>query len=96
MRQPKFKVGEEVILQSRSYPELNGETVILSVHGAKCGMNRDGVIVVEGGFSYLLTIESPIECKRWHELAVKKKHKPSEFDFQSLITNLNTKIQEKV
>lgn len=90
----KFSVGEEVILQSKAYPEFNGEAVVLEVFCSTGGVDRDGIRFIEGGYAYMLTIKSPTIGRKWHEAALRKKHQPSEFTFNSLMDNL--KLPQKV
>lgn len=85
--QPKFSAGEQVILQSKAYPEYNGEATVLEIHPTTGGTNREGVRTVQGGYAYKLTIESPVSWG-WHELALRKKHDGSEFTFDQLMSTL--------
>lgn len=93
MNKPLFEVGEEVILQSKAYPEYNGEAVVISYKVSTGGIDRDGVKHVDGGFSYRLTIDSPVPNRMWHELAIKKKHKPSEMSFDGLMSFLKSPVK---
>lgn len=86
--EPKFKVGEEVILQSDNYPEVNGECVVLSVEpfsGTTRG--RNGTTVKGEAFSYRTTIEAPSGLP-WNQIALRKKHKPSDQSFDQIISSL--------
>lgn len=90
MSQPKFKIGEEVILQSNNYPELNGLCTVLSVSpfdGLTRG--RNGTYVKGEAFSYLTTIECPSGLQ-WNQIALRKKPKLSDDDFSSLMDKLKT------
>ncbi len=86
--QPKFSVGEQVILQSKAYPEYNGEAIVLAIRPTAGGVNREGVRAIEGGYAYHLTIDSPNAYTGWHELALRKKHDGSEFTFDQLMSTL--------
>lgn len=103
---PKFEQGEEVILVSDTHPHMNGEYVInyvceldfKTMHvyhpGVGCNLSfktlRDQFVYdldikAENGFPMLTD-----------ERELRKKHKPSEFGFEDLMANLNSKIQEPV
>jgi hypothetical protein len=82
MREAYFDVGEEVILQSRGFPELNGNaTVISKVYGVRRS-SFDGIS--RKGWAYYLDVVGPNEAP-WREASLRKKHKPSEFSFEELI-----------
>ena len=93
MEKPLFEIGEEVILQSKNHPECNGEAVVISYMPSSGGVDRYGVKQVVGGFAYKLTIDSPLPNKLWHELAIKKKHKPSEMSFEELMNFLKSPVE---
>lgn len=98
MNRPKFGVGEEVILQSKKYPDLNGEYSIYRVLYPKdeyiCRIS--GVVVkrsVESEtFVYLL--DKPLCSDRTdiealvRESSLRKKHKPAEMSFSALMQSL--------
>ncbi len=86
--QPKFSIGEQVILQSKAYPECNGEATVLDILPTVGAVDRKGVLTVQGGYSYKLTIETPEQYRYWHELALRKKHDGSEFTFDQLMSTL--------
>ena len=78
---PKFEVGEVVLLQSKDFPECNGECTVLDiadhvVHGAvyKLNINHN----VEGWMDY------------WKESALRKKHTPGEMTFDNLMASLSS------
>ena len=92
-----FKVGEECILQSKACPELNGEYSIRGVLRGDVvfydeilkGRVRDN----SDGTGYLLNEAfeddgSGFEIK-WHESALRKKHKPSTESLSTMIEELN-------
>lgn len=81
---PLFSVGEEVVLQSKAYPELNGECI---VHFATAGIRTD---TGEPSWVYSLSIENPYGVL-WAECALRKKHKPSKHSFDSLVAELKSK-----
>jgi hypothetical protein len=102
-----FEVGEEVILCSKSSPELNGEAVVLKV--AEAGMAKFncphcGVDLskrrVGGGSYYFYYLDVPSKhkthgcCAPWAELALRKKHKGSDFSFDQIMSEI--KSTEKI
>ncbi|UCW44344.1 hypothetical protein [Pseudomonas phage PPAY] len=98
MRKPYFHVGEEVILQSVSRPDLNGEYTVRQVLGVNevyiC-RNTGAKLHVDESFSYIL--EEVIVCDdegmemSWYERALRKKHKPSDDNFQQMMDKLREK-----
>lgn len=80
--QPKFSVGEQVILQSKGCPELNGDCVVLEVD-----TNFD-----DGIPGYRLTIPCTKDDEGfdilWCQTALRKKHDGSEFTFDQLMSTL--------
>lgn len=102
MTKPLFEVGEEVILQSKVRPELNGEATVLGVYTdtllAKKRLNElnppDVNFIGElTGARYELTItniRSTGVIAFWAESALRKKHKPSDKSFGELINICNT------
>ena len=102
MHRPKFEVGEEVILQSKKYPDLNGEYSIRQVLFPKdeyiCRIS--GVVIkrrVESEtFAYLL--DKPLCSDRTdiealvRESSLRKKHKPAEMSFSALMQSLTNPV----
>lgn len=98
MRKPYFHVGEEVILQSVSRPDLNGEYTVRQVLGVNevyiC-RNTGAKLNVHESFSYVL--EEVVVCDdegkemSWYERALRKKHKPSDDNFQQMMDKLREK-----
>lgn len=88
--EPKFKVGEEVILQSRRFPELSGECKVLEVKYNPDGFYYDIDGIRTGCyFCYKLTIESPDpQAPWWSEVVIKKKYFPSSESFDKLMSSL--------
>lgn len=84
---PKFSVGEVVILQSRKFPERNGEYEVVKVlpHGADHGFQR----VSRGNFGYVLSGGRNL----WAESALRKKHQPGDMSFTELMVNLSQHVQ---
>ena len=98
MRKPYFHVGEEVILQSVSRPDLNGEYTVRRVLGVNelfiCRNTRKKIRVVNN-LTYLL--EEVVACNvdglemSVHERVLRKKHKPSDDNFQQMMDKLREK-----
>ena len=91
---PLFEIGESCLLQSLSAPHLSGEVVILSVKHAK----NTPVVGLKGmytGFVYSVGVIGPNNIDLWIEDCLRKKQEPSQFSFKELMSNLNTKIQER-
>lgn len=84
---PKFEVGEMVILQSRAFPEYNGEYPVIEIRRTRGAVNAEGIHVFNGGFAYVLPVHHP-EYEGWHELALRKKHLPGSLSFRDLMQTL--------
>jgi hypothetical protein len=84
-----FKVGEEVILQSKCNPELNGDCVVLNAF-LTFGRHHfpDVVTQARAGYGYFTTIECP-DGMAWDETSLRKKHKPSTESLSTMIEELN-------
>jgi hypothetical protein len=83
-----FKVGEECILQSECFPELNGDCVVTRCFCKDTAphIQADGTEIIKSSFTYLTSTNPPNGCA-WAESALRKKHKPS-------TTSLSTMIEE--
>ena len=92
MSAPYFKVGEEVILESKYAPHLNGECTVLEVIKSVRSFNVDTGERKTGNILYKLTIETPNGC-HWSQSALRKKHEGGE-DFKSLMNNLKSPISQ--
>lgn len=88
-KRPLFSVGEEVILQSIYNPQCNGDAVVNKV---KIGVRTD---TMEPSWVYDLSIKHP-DGIYWAECALRKKHKPSEHSFGSLMAGLKSKEPRNV
>ncbi len=90
MSQPKFQVGEVVILQSRSAPELNDEYPVLDVCLPGESRSVDGAMKKNRTTHsvYLLEVDGPHGSKWWAESALRKRHQPGEYSWQDLKTRL--------
>jgi hypothetical protein len=107
-RLPLFSVGEVVILQSVTRPEINGEDTVIGVY-KRGDLFEDRFTKLHGTlsdpdslFSYRLkdnagvtTNDHGVICEApWRESALRKKHQPGEMSFSELVSSL--KIGEKV
>jgi hypothetical protein len=97
---PLFEVGEEVILQSRDAPQLNGEATVLNVYqeGECYVCPCCGGKVRASSLSYYLDVG--LKCRVingaeynacFKEEALRKKPKPSDFSFNELMSELKDK-----
>ncbi len=94
MNKPYFEVGEEVILESATCPELNGDYFIEHMLPKGVWPNpykSDSLIEVISPAAYKLMGIAPVKpvlSGYFGQPSLKKKHKPSGKSFQELITNL--------
>lgn len=103
---PKYSVGELVLLQSRQYPEYGGEYYVdkilfkeerntCRITGARHFCNSDKY----GPISYLLSEpHTSKDTEReifWAEVALRKKYEPSQMSFQSLIQSINSPVKQE-
>lgn len=90
-----FEVGEEVVVSSVRFPQLNGGATILEIkppsivsrHNPHCS---DGLrIPPTNQIIYWLSVSvASFECAGWAEQpALRKKHKPSDESFSELMVN---------
>ncbi len=92
---PKFSVGEVVILQSVDNPQCNGETTVLKVlnDGDRYICHVTNMRVRNGaGLAYVLDVDildATGTCMQWNECAIRKKHHPGEHSFTNLMAILN-------
>ena len=87
-----YNVDEEVVLQSKSHPELNGDCIVTDVLVKKNWIHRlgNGETEIVRCCGYHTTIKSPTGAP-WAEAALRKKHKPSTKSLSSIIEELNIK-----
>ena len=85
-----FKVGEECILQSSLYPELNGDCIVTEVLEPKIRTLSlgNGKTVRVNQCAYRTTIENE-KSWAWAESSLRKKHKPSTKSLSTMIEELN-------
>lgn len=101
---PKFSEGEVVVLQSRGFPDYNGEHTVSRIFPNEgeiftCRISGVSLRVDAGqGNCYIFNDPLPDKSNReviFLESPLRKKHIPGEFRYNELIKNLNTKIQER-
>lgn len=93
---PKFEVGEVVLLRSRNYPELHGESVVREVY-------EEGTLVEPESdceFKYkcvqtsyrldISVVHKGALTSVWGESALRKKHTPGELSFTDLMASLSS------
>ena len=102
MSNPLFIVGEEVILQSKDRPQLNGEYSVDAVSTAdkiticrQTGEYYDFIDEDKDSVGYMLypiiLDDEGFEIV-WNESALRKKHKPSDQSLEELIKGLNQEV----
>ena len=85
-----FKVGEEVILESKSLPECNGEYTVLEVfpkgHVLK---EAEGTVYYCPDIGYAIGALPPAKFfDAWDQSSLRKKHPPSEESFSEMMGKL--------
>ena len=97
---PKFKVGEEVVLQSKTHPQYNGEYVVERVlyQGQKfiCRSTGNvGTVRVDVGYllNEIFMEEDSYAESRVEESELRKKYKPSDKSFDELIGEINKMVK---
>ena len=103
MKKPLFEIGEEVVIQSKDFQEVNGQCSVVEkivmpnekyVDRLNCTVFKN----ISGKYAYLLSNKllhpnaNGAEAL-WGESALRKKHKPSELSFQELVSSLKTPIK---
>jgi len=98
MDQPKFAIGEIVILQSKRFPELNGEYQVVDVVSPGESRLVDGFSMVNdrGGFGYSLGVRAAGHSGWWCESALRKRHQPGEYSWQDLKTILRLPVARSI
>jgi len=106
MTKPYFEVGEEVILESNSYPQYNGEYTIQGVisrkeHDMLAAQQGEVFGVVTGDSFYDLGFAPPIETFSgketgktwawWHQSALRKKLPPASSSFSEMMESFKEK-----
>lgn len=83
----KFEVGEEVILQSKDFPEYNSPCVVIS--RVCTSMESELTGVMTAGNYYKTDIQTDDPNSWWIESALRKKHKPSDQSLEDMIAEIN-------
>lgn len=106
MNKPLFEIGEKVILVSKDRPDLNGEDVVVEIvykntksHCRLSGLDALYSYIIDE-FGYKLeravvettTMEGNSCESIWRQSALRKKHQPSEMNFNELMSSLNIPI----
>jgi len=87
-----FEVGEKVLLVSQSQPQHNGEYIIEDiVQDRFYDVSKE---IEEYGVAVDLGFVADKGNQYWDIRSIRKKHKPSSEDFQSMMGTLKTKIIE--
>ena len=89
MSRPLYSVGEEVLLCSKTYPELNGPAVVCEVVFKLIRGNIDGIMRPHG---YFLNIAVP-DGRKWCEEALRKKPDPGgEYSVEDIKRNIKVPV----
>ncbi len=104
-----FSIGERILLISQEHPEFNGEYEIILIQSDTedhPDPHYGHMLEVGFGEGYLYYLDDPKLFQFdedgekvsicWHVSALRKKHKPSSEDFQSMMDTLKTNIAETV
>jgi len=93
MKQQRFAIGEEVIIQSKYENPNNGHAAF--VLGAIWARAYDAIKKQSMGYiwAYELDIKASSSSGMWAETALKKKPKGSDLTFPELLANLNQPIK---
>lgn len=99
---PKYSVGEVIILQSRSLPEYNGEYVVQNIYkpGEKKMCQAGSNIAITDPYRFTYDLGFSFEWRgavisTFQEVALRKKHEPSQMSFQSLIQGINNPVKQE-
>lgn len=85
-----FEVGEAVILQSKYFPEHNGEYVVQDVDFDKY-KDMSGVIAEQ--YTYNLGFSTE-RGPWWKETSIKKKQEPGDMGYKELMASLKSPVFE--
>lgn len=92
---PLFEVGEMVVLQSKNYPEVDGEYCVLKVMPAQQARHLFPTFIIPNGWIYdigvvRLGINCGTPCSLFHETDLRKKYPPSSQSFSELMNTLKS------
>ncbi|MNQ90238.1 hypothetical protein D3C85_1055720 [compost metagenome] len=92
-KQPKFRIGEEVILQSKDLPEYNGKYTISGItydgeiyKGVEVGAVLKGVPYYDLGF---LVEGKSWNFAVWSEPCIRKNYRTSSMSFSEMINSFD-------
>lgn len=95
-----YEIGELVIRQATTYTDWNGEYKVVGIISADEMKKFHPFMLVIDGWYYELegfaAVTSRDVSNHSHESFLRKIHKPSTQSFTELMTNLSTKIQERI
>lgn len=87
MNKPLFEIGETVIIYSEKCPQRNGEN--LCIFSIEDFVGEDRLGRHYEGFIYSF---EGLPDEWWTEPTLRKKHQPSEMNFNELMSSLNAPI----
>jgi len=87
---PKYSEGEVVIIQSKHYPQENGEAIVIDMSFEEKPINAATREFMSESWVY--TLEGKGD---WHESALRKRHEPSQMSFQYLIQSINSPVKQE-
>ena len=94
MSEPKYSVGEVVILQSVSRPEMNGQyavTQVVRAGGTYTSQYLGGVhIALDKHNTASYELDGCDNVALWAERALRKKHQGSDDSFEEMVSKLKT------
>lgn len=94
---PKYSEGESIILNSKQYPEFNGDYTVVGI--SRNGEVYKGKIVeaAKNAWYYDLGFNTPYhkDFNLWNERCLYKKHEPSQMSFESLIQSINSPVKQE-
>lgn len=99
---PKFSVGELIVLQSRSLPQYNSEYTVEAILQKgelfTCRLTNTLLRQIDGGNAYVLStpLASPDTDHEtfWAESALRKRQEPGELSYTQLMQSLRSPIYE--
>jgi hypothetical protein len=88
---PSFSVGEVVILQSKNFPECNGDATVLE-YVPPGELSASGELNTHGVDGYRLDVIASNGNLWWSPSALRKKHQPGEQSFTQLMQTLKSPV----
>jgi len=91
MSYPKFAVGEDVLIVSEDYPEVQGfETAVAGVTFNEAPINHETGEEMPAEYGYQVSPDPHGDKFYWGESALRKR--PSDFTFNELMDSLKTPV----